>query len=221
MSAQADIAPPHDSDAARAASATPLRAISFGDPAVSIERNSDGTIYLRPKTTLGDYPARITDRLHHWASAAPDRVFMAERDRGRSWRHTDLQRTPDREPPYRVGVARARALRREARRHPLRQLDRPCAGRVRRALCGHSVLSGVAGLFACLKRLRQAFLPDEASDARPRLRRRCRQIRRRACRQRARGDRNRRRLWRRARTRRDVARRSDGDAAASRARRHA
>src|SRR5882724_5382576 len=86
MSAQADIAPPHDSDAARAASATPLRAISFGDPAVSIERNSDGTIYLRPKTTLGDYPARITDRLHHWADAAPDRVFMAERDRGRSWR---------------------------------------------------------------------------------------------------------------------------------------
>jgi len=86
MSAQADIAPPHDSDASRAASAAPLRAISFGDPAVSIERRSDGTIYLRPKTPLGDAPARITDRLHHWADAAPDRVFMAERDRGRSWR---------------------------------------------------------------------------------------------------------------------------------------
>jgi feruloyl-CoA synthase len=86
MNAQADIAPPHDGDAARAASAAPLRAISFGDPAVSIERRSDGTIYLRPKTTLDDYPARITDRLHHWADAVPDRVFMAERDRGRSWR---------------------------------------------------------------------------------------------------------------------------------------
>jgi feruloyl-CoA synthase len=87
MSAQADIMPPPDSDAAtRAASTTPLRAISFGDPAVSIERNSDGTIYLRPKTTLGDHPGRITDRLHHWASAVPDRVFMAERDRGRFWR---------------------------------------------------------------------------------------------------------------------------------------
>jgi feruloyl-CoA synthase len=86
MSAQADIAPSHNSDASRAASAAPLRAISFGDPAVSIERKGDGTIYLRPKTPLGDYPARITDRLHHWAAAAPDRVFMAERDRGRSWR---------------------------------------------------------------------------------------------------------------------------------------
>src|SRR6266851_627304 len=86
MSAQADIAPSHDSDASRAASAAPLRAISFGDPAVSIEQKGDGTVYLRPKTPLGDYPARITDRLHHWADAAPDRVFMAERDRGGGWR---------------------------------------------------------------------------------------------------------------------------------------
>jgi feruloyl-CoA synthase len=83
MSAQADIAPPRTGDAAIAA---PLRAISFDDPAVAIERKADGTIYLSPKTPLGDYPARITDRLHHWADVAPDRVFMAERDRGRFWR---------------------------------------------------------------------------------------------------------------------------------------
>jgi feruloyl-CoA synthase len=82
MSVQADIAPLQHS----AAGAAPLRAISFCDPAVSIERSADGTIYLRPKTPLGDYPARITDRLHHWADVAPDRVFMAERDRGRFWR---------------------------------------------------------------------------------------------------------------------------------------
>jgi feruloyl-CoA synthase len=82
MSAQTHIAPPQHS----AAGAAPLRAISFGDPAVSIERRTDGTIYLRPKAPLGDYPARITDRLHHWAHVAPDRVFMAERDHGRFWR---------------------------------------------------------------------------------------------------------------------------------------
>ncbi len=64
----------------------PLRAISFSDPAVTIERRDDGTIYLRPKTALGDYPARLTDRLHHWAKAAPDRIFMAERDAGGGWR---------------------------------------------------------------------------------------------------------------------------------------
>src|ERR1700726_1729383 len=64
----------------------PLRPISFGDPAVSIERRDDGTIYLRPKIALGDYPPRLTDRLHHWAKAEPDRIFMAERDAGGAWR---------------------------------------------------------------------------------------------------------------------------------------
>jgi feruloyl-CoA synthase len=70
----------------RGASDPPLRPISFGDPAVTIERRDDGTIYLRPKQALGDYPVRLTDRLHHWANAAPDRVFMAEREGGRGWR---------------------------------------------------------------------------------------------------------------------------------------
>jgi feruloyl-CoA synthase len=66
--------------------AHPLRAISFGDPAVAIERRDDGTIYLRPKLALGGYPVRLTDRLHHWADAAPNRIFMAERDASGAWR---------------------------------------------------------------------------------------------------------------------------------------
>ena len=78
MSAQASTA--------RAAAAHPLRNISFSGPAVAIERRSDGTIYLRPKTPLGDYPRRITDRLHHWAKATPDNVFMAERVGSGGWR---------------------------------------------------------------------------------------------------------------------------------------
>jgi feruloyl-CoA synthase len=68
------------------AKAHPLRAISFGDPAATIERRDDGTIYLRPTTALGEYPDRLTDRLHHWADAEPNRVFMAERDAGGGWR---------------------------------------------------------------------------------------------------------------------------------------
>ncbi|MCK7474750.1 MAG: AMP-binding protein [Rhodopseudomonas palustris] len=41
----------------------------------------------RPTATLADYPTRITDCLLHWAAQAPDRVFLAERDRnGRGWR---------------------------------------------------------------------------------------------------------------------------------------
>src|SRR5215813_5745297 len=64
----------------------PLRPISFGTPAVVVDRRDDGTIYLRPKESLLDYPVRLTDRLHHWAAAAPDRIFMAERNAARGWR---------------------------------------------------------------------------------------------------------------------------------------
>jgi feruloyl-CoA synthase len=79
MSAKPDMSSPF------AAHAHPLRAISFGDPAVSVERRADGTIYLKPKIALGDYPVRLTDRLHHWAQAEPNRVFMAERDASGRW----------------------------------------------------------------------------------------------------------------------------------------
>lgn len=77
---------PSSSSTERGVSNSPLRPISFGDPVIDIERRADGTIYLRPKRPLGDYPVRITDRLHHWATTTPDRVFMAEREGGRGWR---------------------------------------------------------------------------------------------------------------------------------------
>jgi feruloyl-CoA synthase len=84
MSAKPNTIPAGASDTS-ARAVHPLRAISFGNPAVTIDRRSDGTIYLRPKIALGDYPVRITDRLHHWADAEPERIFMAERDGG-GWR---------------------------------------------------------------------------------------------------------------------------------------
>ena len=84
MSAKPSMSPSTES-AARAGH-HPLRPISFGTPAVTVDRREDGTIYLRPKAQLSDYPVRLTDRLHHWAKAAPDRVFMAERNAARGWR---------------------------------------------------------------------------------------------------------------------------------------
>jgi feruloyl-CoA synthase len=88
MSAQPDMSVPVASSdrLPRAVKDHPLRAISFGNPAVRIDRRDDGTIYLTPKTALGDYPARLTDRLHHWARFEPNRVFMAERDLSGGWR---------------------------------------------------------------------------------------------------------------------------------------
>jgi feruloyl-CoA synthase len=81
MSAKATTMPSGTNAApARAETVPPLRAISFGNPAVAIDLRGDGTIYLRPKIALGDYPVRITDRLHHWADNEPERIFMAERN---------------------------------------------------------------------------------------------------------------------------------------------
>src|SRR5450756_2189971 len=80
MSAKPDIPVPSG------ISEAPLRPISFGDPAVSIERRDDGILYLRPKIALGEYPVRLTDRLHHWDRAEPNRIFMAERDKSGGWR---------------------------------------------------------------------------------------------------------------------------------------
>ncbi|SDN93888.1 feruloyl-CoA synthase [Afipia sp. GAS231] len=84
MSAKTNLSEP--SPSAATGSAHPLRAISFGNPDVTVERRDDGTIYLRPKLQLSDYPLRITDRLHHWAKAEPNRIFMAERNAAHGWR---------------------------------------------------------------------------------------------------------------------------------------
>src|ERR1700722_14813457 len=87
MSAKPDMSVPTKGDrAAPGGKAHQLRAISFSDPAVSVDRRADGTIYLRPKKALGEYPVRLTDRLDHWAKATPSCVFMAEREGGRGWR---------------------------------------------------------------------------------------------------------------------------------------
>jgi feruloyl-CoA synthase len=88
MSAQPNMSvPARSSDRpAHAGKDHPLRAISFGNPAVTVDRRDDGTIYLKPRMALGEYPVRLTDRLHHWARLEPNRIFMAERDASGGWR---------------------------------------------------------------------------------------------------------------------------------------
>ena len=51
-----------------------------------IERRADGAILAHSPYTLGRYPAKITERLEHWADAVPDRVFLAARDAEGAWR---------------------------------------------------------------------------------------------------------------------------------------
>jgi feruloyl-CoA synthase len=53
----------------------------------TFEQRPDGTAVLRSNEPLQPYPARLTDRLEHWAAIAPDRSFAAKRVDGGEWRH--------------------------------------------------------------------------------------------------------------------------------------
>ena len=64
----------------------PLRPVKLGPADVVIERRSDGAILLRSPHQLPPYPRNLTERLVHWAKAAPDRVFLAQRDAAGAWR---------------------------------------------------------------------------------------------------------------------------------------
>ena len=65
-----------------AAPTAPLRTWS---PDVRHETRSDGTTLVWRADPLGPYPAKMTERLEHWAALAPDRPLIAERD-GEGWR---------------------------------------------------------------------------------------------------------------------------------------
>jgi feruloyl-CoA synthase len=61
---------------------TRTRTARIGDLRPVIEHGGDGTIRMRAAQPLGAYPRSITDRLVHWAAAAPDRTLLAWRDGG-------------------------------------------------------------------------------------------------------------------------------------------
>lgn len=52
-----------------------------GAISAALEVRADGTQVLRSTEPLGDYPVRITDRLEQWAREAPERTFVAKRER--------------------------------------------------------------------------------------------------------------------------------------------
>src|SRR5262245_20656787 len=58
---------------------TGYRSVALGDLRPVIERNAYGAIVVRAAQPLGAYPRSITDRLVHWADAAPDRTLLAWR----------------------------------------------------------------------------------------------------------------------------------------------
>ncbi|MEO5738460.1 MAG: feruloyl-CoA synthase [Variovorax sp.] len=57
------------------------RTLAFGITRAVLTEAPSGARYLKAEAELGPYPERMSDRLHHWASVAPDRTFIARRER--------------------------------------------------------------------------------------------------------------------------------------------
>jgi feruloyl-CoA synthase len=72
--------------AAAAVSAKPFRKVELGSPSVVVARDARGHLLLKAGSPLRPYPARLTERLLQWATAAPERTFVAKRGPSGEWR---------------------------------------------------------------------------------------------------------------------------------------
>ncbi len=64
----------------------PLRSVLLGPADVEVERSGDGVILMRSPYALPDYSEKLTVRLDLWSHAAPERIFLAQRDSTGDWR---------------------------------------------------------------------------------------------------------------------------------------
>ena len=55
--------------------------LAFGVTEGTLTSGKDGVQFLRASKALPDYPLRMADRLAHWAREAPERRFIAQRER--------------------------------------------------------------------------------------------------------------------------------------------
>ena len=67
------------------ASAPRYRPVSIGRPAVEVSEEQ-GILHMRSLEPLAELPARLLDRLVHWAQVRPQQTFIAARQDGGDWR---------------------------------------------------------------------------------------------------------------------------------------
>src|SRR5947208_10625697 len=79
------------------------RPVRLGPRDVEIEERPDGTIHLRSPHMLAPYPAKLTERLEHWAAVTPTRTFLAQRQADGDWRRISYRETLDQ--VRRIGTA--------------------------------------------------------------------------------------------------------------------
>ena len=64
----------------------PLRPVRLGEFDAVLEREASGVIHIRTAQVLAPYHAKLSEPLEHWAKAAPERVFLGQRDAQGNWR---------------------------------------------------------------------------------------------------------------------------------------
>ena len=67
--------------------------IRLGCLGVWLERRGDGSMIVRSTVPVPPHPAKMTERLEHWANVAPDRTFLAKREGGGDWRRITYAET--------------------------------------------------------------------------------------------------------------------------------
>lgn len=81
----------------------PLRPVKLGQWTTIVERKADGSILMRVKEPLGDYPVTWIDSLEKWTKQTPERVFLAQRGADDAWRTLSYAQVLDK--VRRIGAA--------------------------------------------------------------------------------------------------------------------
>lgn len=97
------------------------RPMPFGVTRAALRDGANGVRYLQADQPLPPYPHRMTDRLLHWAEAAPERTFIAQRERLADGSRGDWVRLS-----YSQFLAQARAIAQALLQRPLSD-ERPVA----------------------------------------------------------------------------------------------
>ena len=64
----------------------PIRKIALGPSDTILDRRGDGAILIRSPHALGPHPAKLGERLVHWARETPEKIFLARRNAAGTWR---------------------------------------------------------------------------------------------------------------------------------------
>jgi feruloyl-CoA synthase len=70
-----------------------LRPVRLGALDAVLDRRADGTIHIRAAQSLDTFHGKLSEPLEHWAKAAPDRLFLAQRDAQDQWRKRSYAET--------------------------------------------------------------------------------------------------------------------------------